>query len=317
MSFWSSRRVVVSGGSGFLGSFVVEKLRAAGCAEITVPRSRDYDLREKCDALRLYKEARPDIFIHLAAIVGGIGANRSNPGRFFYDNAAMGLHAIEAARTAGIEKFVCAGTVCSYPKFASVPFREENFWDGYPEETNAPYGLAKKMLLVQLEAYRQQYGMNGIYLVPVNLYGPRDNFDLETSHVIPALIRKCWEAKRSGAAEVLAWGNGNATREFLYVEDAAEAIILAAEKYAKADPVNLGSGEEISIHELLGHIRSLVGYEGELRWDATKPDGQPRRCLDTSRAFEEFGWRARKFLSEGLRETIRWFESDAMHTKRT
>ncbi len=311
MSYWNNRRVVVSGGSGFLGSFVVEKLRAAGCQEITVPRSREYDLREKSEALRLYKEARPDIFIHLAAVVGGIGANRANPGRFFYDNAAMGLHAIEAARTAGIEKFVCAGTICSYPKFTPVPFREENFWDGYPEETNAPYGLAKKLLLVQLQAYRQQYGMNGIYLTPVNLYGPRDNFDLETSHVIPALIRKCWEAKQAGAAEVLAWGTGSATREFLYVEDAAEAIVLAAEKYAKADLVNLGSGEEISIRDLLGQIRALVGYEGALRWDATKPDGQPRRCLDTSRALAEFGWRAKTPLRDGLRKTFRWFESNA------
>jgi len=311
MSYWNNRRVVVSGGSGFLGAFVVERLRAAGCQEITVPRSREYDLREKSEALRLYKEARPDIFIHLAAVVGGIGANRANPGRFFYDNAAMGLHAIEAARTAGIEKFVCAGTICSYPKFTPVPFREENFWDGYPEETNAPYGLAKKMLLVQLQAYRQQYGMNGIYLTPVNLYGPRDNFDLETSHVIPALIRKCWEAKQAGAAEVLAWGTGSATREFLYVEDAAEAIVLAAEKYAKADLVNLGSGEEISIRDLLGQIRALVGYEGALRWDATKPDGQPRRCLDTSRALAEFGWRGKTPLRDGLRKTFRWFESNA------
>jgi len=311
MSYWNNRRVVVSGGSGFLGAFVVERLRAAGCQEITVPRSREYDLREKSEALRLYKEARPDIFIHLAAVVGGIGANRTNPGRFFYDNAAMGLHAIEAARTAGIEKFVCAGTICSYPKFTPVPFREENFWDGYPEETNAPYGLAKKMLLVQLQAYRQQYGMNGIYLTPVNLYGPRDNFDLETSHVIPALIRKCWEAKQAGAAEVLAWGTGSATREFLYVEDAAEAIVLAAEKYAKADLVNLGSGEEISIRDLLGQIRSLVGYEGAVRWDATKPDGQPRRCLDTSRALTEFGWRAKTPLRDGLRKTFRWFENNA------
>ncbi len=311
MSYWNNRRVVVSGGSGFLGSFVVEKLRAAGCQEITVPRSREYDLREKSEALRLYKEARPDIFIHLAAVVGGIGANRANPGRFFYDNAAMGLHVIEAARTAGIEKFVCAGTICSYPKFTPVPFREENFWDGYPEETNAPYGLAKKLLLVQLQAYRQQYGMNGIYLTPVNLYGPRDNFDLETSHVIPALMRKCWEAKQAGAAEVLAWGTGSATREFLYVEDAAEAIVLAAEKYAKADLVNLGSGEEISIRDLLGQIRALVGYEGALRWDATKPDGQPRRCLDTSRALTEFGWRAKTPLRDGLRKTFRWFENNA------
>src|SRR6266704_229266 len=256
MSFWKNRRVVVSGGSGFLGSFVVQNLRMVGCREITVPRSHEYDLREMSEALRLFKDARPDVFIHLAAVVGGIGANRDNPGRFFYDNAIMGLNAIEGARVAGIEKFVCAGTVCSYPKFTPVPFREENFWDGYPEETNAPYGLAKKMLLVQLQAYRQQYGMNGIYLTPVNLYGPRDNFDLETSHVIPALIRKCWEAKQARAAEILAWGTGSATREFLYAEDAAEAIVLAAEKYAKPGLVNLGSGEEISVLDLLEQIRS-------------------------------------------------------------
>ena len=307
MSFWEKRRVVVSGGHGFLGSFVVEKLRAAGCSTIIVPRSRDYDLRDKAQALRLYADARPDIFIHLAAVVGGIGANRSNPGRFFYDNAAMGLHVIEAARVVGIEKFICAGTVCSYPKFTAVPFREDNLWNGYPEETNAPYGLAKKMLLVQLQAYREQYGLNGIYLIPVNLYGPRDNFDLESSHVIPALIRKCWEAKESRAPEILAWGAGTATREFLYVEDAADAVVLAAEKYAKPDPVNLGSGQEISIRELLEQIRSLAGYEGAVRWDSTKPDGQPRRCLDTSRALVEFGWKAQVPLRDGLRKTIDWF----------
>jgi len=312
MGFWEKRRVVVSGGNGFLGSFVVEKLEAAGCGAIMVPRSRDYDLREKAQALRLYEDSRPDIFIHLAAVVGGIGANRANPGKFFYDNAAMGLHVIEAARIAGIEKFVCAGTVCSYPKFTPVPFREANIWDGYPEETNAPYGLAKKMLLVQLQAYRQQYGLNGIYLVPVNLYGPRDNFDLESSHVIPALIRKCWEVKQSQAEEILAWGAGTATREFLYVEDAADAIVLAAEKYAKPDPVNLGSGEEISIRELLEQIRTLTGYAGTVRWDATKPDGQPRRCLDTSRAFAELGWKARVPLQDGLKRTIDWF---AEHTQ--
>jgi GDP-L-fucose synthase len=311
MNFWNSRRVAVSGGSGFLGSFVVELLRAAGCGKIIVPRSSEYDLRDKSEALRFFKVARSDIFIHLAAVVGGIGANRAAPGRFFFDNAAMGLNVIEAARIVGLEKFVCVGTICSYPKFTPVPFREENFWNGYPEETNAPYGLAKKMLLVQLQAYRQQYGLNGIYLTPVNLYGPKDNFDLETSHVIPALIRKCWEAKESQAAEILAWGTGSATREFLYVEDAAEAIVLAAEKYEKPDLVNLGSGEEISIRELLNQVRSLVGYEGATRWDSTKPDGQPRRSLDTSRALSEFGWRAKTSLRDGLRETIRWFESNA------
>lgn len=311
MGYWEKRRVVVSGGNGFLGSVVAEKLRAAGCGTIVVPRSSEYDLREKTEALRLYKDARPDVFIHLAAVVGGIGANRANPGRFFHDNAAMGLNVIEAARITGIEKFVCAGTVCSYPKFTPVPFREENLWDGYPEETNAPYGLAKKMLLVQLQAYREQYGLNGIYLIPVNLYGPRDNFDLESSHVIPALIRKCWEAKEASAAEIVAWGAGTATREFLYVEDAAEAIVLAAEKYSKEDPVNLGSGEEISIRELLERIGALMGFAGVVRWDTRKPDGQPRRCLDTSKAREEFGWSARVRLGEGLKKTVEWFAEQA------
>jgi GDP-L-fucose synthase len=314
MGFWEKRRVVLSGGNGFLGSFVVEKLRAAGCRRISAPHSREYDLREKSDALRLFKDARPDIFIHLAAVVGGIGANRTNPGRFFYDNAVMGINAIEAGRIAGVEKFVCTGTICSYPKFTPVPFREENFWNGYPEETNAPYGLAKKMLLVQLQAYREQYGFKGIYLTPVNLYGPRDNFDLESSHVIPALIRKCWEAKQARAAEITAWGTGSPTREFLYVEDAAEALVLAAEKYEKPDPVNLGSGEEISIRALLEKIRSLAGYEGAIRWDATKPDGQPQRCLDTSRALAEFGWRAKTSLHDGLQKTISSYAESLRNT---
>jgi GDP-L-fucose synthase len=307
MGFWETRRVVVTGGHGFLGSFVVDKLRAAGAKEVVVPRSEKHDLRIQTEALRLYTDARPDIVIHLAAVVGGIGANRENPGLFFYDNAIMGLNVIEAARISGIEKFVCAGTICSYPKFTPVPFREEDFWNGYPEETNAPYGLAKKMLLVQLQAYREQYGFNGIYLTPVNLYGPRDNFDLESSHVIPALIRKCIEAKQTNAPEIVAWGTGNATREFLYVEDAAEAIVLAAEKYSKPDLVNLGSGEEISVRDLLEMIRTMVGARGAVRWDHTKPDGQPRRSLDTSRAAREFGWRARTSLRDGLKETIEWF----------
>jgi GDP-L-fucose synthase len=314
MRFWENRRVVVTGGHGFLGSFVVEKLRAEGCRDVFVARSRDYDLREKEQALRLYKDTGPDIFIHLAAVVGGIGANRANPGRFFYDNAAMGLNAIEAARIAGVEKFVCAGTICAYPKFTPVPFREENFWDGYPEQTNAPYGLAKKMLLVQLQAYREQYGLNGIYLTPVNLYGPRDNFDLESSHVIPALVRKCWDAKQAGVPEIAAWGTGTATREFLYVQDAAEGIVLAAEKYAKPELVNLGSGEEISVRNLLEKIRTLSGYEGQIRWDASKPDGQPRRCLDTSRAVAEFGWRARTSLQDGLQKTISWYAESFPNT---
>ena len=306
--------MTVTGGNGFLGSFVVEKLRAAGCIDIFVPRSREYDLREKSQAEKLFRDAKPDIFIHLAAVVGGIGANRSNPGKFFYDNATMGINSIEAARLAGIEKFVCAGTICSYPKFTPVPFREDDLWNGYPEETNAPYGLAKKMLLVQLQAYRQQYGLNGIYLTPVNLYGPRDNFDLETSHVIPALIRKCVEAKSARAPEIVAWGTGSATREFLYVEDAAEAIVTAAEKYEKPDPVNLGSGEEISIRSLLEQICEASGYRGPIRWDTTKPDGQPRRCLDTARAIQEFDWRASTPFLEGLRNTIAWYEGFAQST---
>jgi GDP-L-fucose synthase len=307
MGFWETRRVVVTGGHGFLGSFVVDNLRAGGAKEVVVPRSEKHDLRIQTEALRLYTDARPDIVIHLAASVGGIGANRQNPGRFFHDNAIMGLNVIEAARIAGIEKFVCAGTICSYPKFTPVPFREKDFWNGYPEETNAPYGLAKKMLLVQLQAYREQYGFNGIYLTPVNLYGPRDNFDLESSHVIPALIRKCIEAKQIDTPEIVAWGTGNATREFLYVEDAAEAIVLAAEKYSKPDLVNLGSGEEISVHDLLEMIRTMVGTTALVRWDHSKPDGQPRRSLDTSRAAQEFGWRAKTSLRDGLKKTIEWF----------
>jgi GDP-L-fucose synthase len=307
MGYWENRRVVVTGGHGFLGSFVVEQLRAAGAKEVVVPRSKTHDLRVQTEAQRLYSDAKPDVVIHLAAVVGGIGANRENPGRFFYDNAIMGLNLIEAARISGIEKFVCAGTVCSYPKFTAVPFREGDFWNGYPEETNAPYGLAKKMLLVQLQAYRQQYGMNGIYLTPVNLYGPRDNFDLETSHVIPALIRKCAEAEPTGAKEIVAWGTGNATREFLYVEDAAEGIVQAAEKYSKPEMVNLGSGEEISVRDLLDMIRTGVGVQVPARWDLSKPDGQPRRCLDITRAEAEFGWRAKTPLRAGLLKTIEWF----------
>jgi GDP-L-fucose synthase len=314
MGFWETRRVVVTGGHGFLGSFVVDKLHAAGAKEVVVARSDKYDLRAQTEALRLYTDTRPDIVIHLAAVVGGIGANRKNPGRFFHDNAVMGLNVIEAARITGIEKFVCAGTICSYPKFTPVPFREEDFWNGYPEETNAPYGLAKKMLLVQLQAYREQYGFNGIYLTPVNLYGPRDNFDLESSHVIPALIRKCIEAKQTGAPEIVAWGTGNATREFLYVEDAAEAMVLAAEKYSKPDLVNLGSGEEISVRDLMEMIRAMVGATGAVRWDHTKPDGQPRRSLDTSRAAREFGWRAKTSLPAGLKKTIEWFAASRSAT---
>ena len=307
MTFWDSKRVVVTGGNGFLGSFVAEKLRQRGCQQLFLPRSANYDLRVERDVARLFADARPDIFIHLAAAVGGIGANREHPGRFFYDNAIMGIQTIEQARRFGIEKFVCVGTVCSYPKFTPVPFSEEALWDGYPEETNAPYGVAKKMLLVQLQSYRQEYGANGIYLLPVNLYGPRDNFDPDSSHVIPALIRKCIEARQSGSPRIVVWGTGAPTREFLYVEDAAEAIVLGAERYNSPEPVNLGSGNEISIRELVGLVTELVGYRGAVEWDRSMPDGQPRRCLDTSRALREFGWRAQVPFRVGLERTIAWY----------
>lgn len=307
-TFWRSRRVVVTGGAGFLGSFVVEKLRARGASAVVVPRSSNYDLRKLSAVQRLLAAAQPDIIIHLAAHVGGIGANRAHPAEFFYDNLMMGVPLFHEAWKAGIEKFVATGTVCAYPKHTPVPFREEDLWNGYPEETNAPYGLAKKMLLVQSQTYRQQYGFNSIYLLPVNLYGPRDNFDLETSHVIPALIRKCLEAKQRGDDHIIVWGTGSPTREFLYVEDAAEGILLGAERYNESEPVNLGSGMEISIKDLVTLIVRLTGFEGELRWDTSKPDGQPRRCLDTSRAEQAFGFQARTSFEEGLRRTIRWYE---------
>ena len=305
--FWNGKRVLVTGGSGFLGSFVVERLQKESCGHIFVPRSEDFDLRERDNIIRLYNQVKPHIVIHLAAVVGGIGANRAHPAKFFYDSAIMGIQLIDHAMQHQVEKFVQVGTVCSYPKFTTVPFQEDQIWNGYPEETNAPYGLAKKMLLVQLQAYRQEFGFNGIYLIPVNLYGPRDKSDLETSHVIPALIRKCVEAQRQNLPKITAWGTGKATREFLYVEDAAEAIVTAAEKYQKGDPVNIGAGQEISIFDLVYLVRELVGYKGEVEWDATKPDGQPRRCLDTSRAKKEFGWQATTSFREGLRKTVEWF----------
>ncbi len=305
--YWPETRVVVTGGAGFLGSFVVDKLQERGCRTIVVPRSADYDLRDRDDIVRLYKEARPDIVLHLAAVVGGIGANQQNPGRFFYDNAIMGIQLIEYARLMGVQKFVATGTICAYPKFASIPFQEDELWDGYPEETNAPYGLAKKMMLVQTQSYRQQYGFNGIYLLPVNLYGPRDNFDLNTSHVIPALIRKCAEAKKAGRSEIVLWGDGTPTREFLYVEDAAEGLLLAAERYNGDQPVNLGTGQEIRIRDLAAVIAEEVGFSGEIVWDTTKPNGQPRRCLDVSRAKELFGFEAASTLRQGIAKTVAWF----------
>jgi GDP-L-fucose synthase len=274
-----------------------------------VPRSREYDLVEMEAVKRLYRDARPDIVIHLAGRVGGIGANRANAGKFFYDNAMMGIQLIEQGRLSGLEKLVVLGTVCAYPKFAPVPFSEDDLWNGYPEETNAPYGLAKKMLLVQSQAYRDQYGFNSIYLLPVNLYGPRDNFDLETSHVIPALIKKCLEAKEREEPEIVCWGDGTPTREFLYVEDCAEGILLATEKYNRSDPVNIGTGQEISIADLVKLIAELTGYQGRIIWDAAKPNGQPRRCLNTDRAREKFGFRAEIDFSEGLRRTIDWYLS--------
>jgi GDP-L-fucose synthase len=313
MSFWFKKRVLVTGGAGFLGSFVVEKLKERGCKNIFVPRSKDYDLVQMEAVRKLYQDARPDIVIHLAAKVGGIGANRANPGKFFYDNLMMGIQMMEIGRQIGIEKFVAIGTICAYPKITPVPFKEKDLWNGYPEETNAPYGLAKKMLLVQAQAYRQQYGFNGIYLLPVNLYGPRDNFDPETSHVIPALIKKCVDAMSQPPTSnlqpppITVWGTGEATREFLYVEDCAEAIVLATEKYNKPNPINIGAGFEISIKDLVALIARLTGFKGRILWDSTKPDGQPRRMLDTSGAEKEFGFRAKKDFREGLKRTIDWY----------
>lgn len=307
-TFLENKRIVVTGGAGFLGAVVVEKLKQRGCKEIFVPRSDKYDLVEYQAVRKMYLDFKPEVVIHLAARVGGIGANLENPGKFFYDNLMMGVQLIEEGRRQGIEKFVAIGTICSYPKFAAIPFREEDLWNGYPEETNAPYGLAKKMLLVQSQAYRQQYDFNSIVLFPVNLYGPGDNFDPKTSHVIPALIRKCFEAKIKEETSITVWGTGTPTREFLYVEDAAEGIVLAAENYNKSEPINLGTGSEISIKELVGRIANLTGFSGKIIWDSSKPDGQPRRCLDTVKAYKEFGFKARTSFETGLKETIEWYQ---------
>ncbi|MFN2577857.1 MAG: GDP-L-fucose synthase family protein [Pyrinomonadaceae bacterium] len=305
------KRVLVTGGAGFLGRFVVEKLKAHVEAEVFVPRSCEYNLVDRADIVRLLNDSRPELVIHLAAVVGGIGHNQENPGRFFYENLMMGVQLIEQSRLFGVSKFVATGTVCAYPKFTPVPFTEDDLWNGYPEETNAPYGLAKKMMLVQSQAYRQQYGFNSIFLLPANLYGPGDNFDLQTSHVIPALIRKCVEARRTAADFIEVWGSGKPSREFLYVEDCAAGIVKAAANYNESDPVNLGNGREVVIRDLVEMIAKLTRFEGDIRWQSGKPDGQPRRQLDTSRAFERFGFRAMTSLEDGLKKTIEWFEKDS------
>ena len=305
-----SKRILVTGGGGFLGRHLLDRLRQRGCSTLRWPRRREFDLTRSDAIQRLFQEFRPEVVIHAAATVGGIGANRANPGLFFYENAIMGIQLIEACRQFQVEKTVVLGTICAYPKFTPVPFREEHLWDGYPEETNAPYGVAKKALLVQCQAYRDQYGMNAVFLLPVNLYGPHDNFDLNSSHVIPALIRKCLEAKERRDAEVVLWGDGSPTREFLYVSDAAEAIVKATEVYNGADPVNIGSGQEISVRDLATTIAALTGFTGRLKWDTTKPNGQPRRCLDVHHAAEQFGFTASTTLDAGLRTTIAWYQSN-------
>ncbi len=302
-----NKKVIVTGGAGFLGKFVVKKLEEKDCSDIFIPKIEDYDLRDLDVIKRMYKVSKADIVIHLAAVVGGIGANRENPGSYFYDNLIMGIQLIEQARLNNIEKFLALGTICAYPKYTKVPFKEEDLWNGYPEETNAPYGLAKKMLLVQSQAYRQQYDFNSIFLLPVNLYGPGDNFNPKSSHVIPALIRKFYEAKIENKEEVVVWGTGKATREFLYVEDCAEAIVLAVERYDKPDPVNIGAGFEISIKDLMEKIKDIVGFSGRIVWDRSKPDGQPRRCLNTSKAEKEFGFKAKTKFDEGIKKTIEWY----------
>jgi GDP-L-fucose synthase len=307
MPITNSSTTIVTGGAGFLGKAVIARLNESGFTNIFVPRSKDFDLTEQSHVRKLYKENKPDLVIHLAAVVGGIGANQQNPGKFFYDNLMMGVMLMEEGRRAGLEKFVAVGTICCYPKFTPVPFKEDDLWIGYPEETNAPYGLAKKMLLVQSQAYRDQYGYNSIYLMPVNLYGPEDNFDDNSSHVIPALIKKCVQAKESGSSYIELWGDGTPTREFLYVTDAADGIVTGALKFNSSSPVNLGSGEEISIHDLASLIAKQVGFQGELRWDTTKPNGQPRRRLDVTRAKSELGWEAQVKLAAGIQKTIDWY----------
>ena len=308
MKFWENKKVIVTGGAGFLGRVVADELTRRGCLNIIVPRKKECDLRDAAVIKKLLNDARPDLIIHLAASVGGIGANLKNQATFFYDNLMMGVQLVEQARLAGVEKLVSIGTICSYPKFTKVPFKEKDLWNGYPEETNAPYGLAKKMLLVQSQAYRQQYGYNSIFLLPVNLYGPGDNFSPESSHVIPALIKKCCDAIKSGDSAITVWGTGKPTREFLYVDDAARGVVLAAEKYNKSEPVNLGSGMEISIKELSQLIARLTGFKGKIVWDKTKPDGQPRRRLDVSLAQKEFGFKARIKFDDGLNKTIQWYK---------
>ncbi len=308
--FWLNKRICVTGGSGFLGSFVIDGLKQRGATDIFVPQIEEYDLVNPQDILRMLDASQPEIIIHLAALAGGIGANRARPADFFYINMMMGVQLMHEAWKRGVNKFVALGTVCAYPKFTPVPFKEENLWEGYPEETNAPYGLAKKMLLVQAQAYRQQYGFNAIYLLPVNLYGPKDNFNLETSHVIPALVRKCIEAQERGDKEVMLWGDGSPTREFLYAGDAADGILAAAEFYNGNEPVNIGSGQEISIKELAELVARLTGFEGQLVWDRRKPNGQPRRVLDTTRAKAYFGWKARVPFEEGLLQTIDWYRQN-------
>ena len=305
--FFKDRRIVITGGAGFLGSYVIERLRNRGCKNILVPKIEDYDLIKMDEIVRMYKDMKPDIVIHLAAVVGGIGANRMHPGEFFYKNLMMGVQLIEQGRLNNIEKLVAIGTVCAYPKFTPVPFKEDDIWNGYPEETNAPYGLAKKMLLVQSQAYRAEYGFNSIFLLPVNLYGPRDNFDPQSSHVIPALIKKCVDAIEADADHIECWGTGAASREFIYAADAAEGILLATEFFNGPEPVNIGAGFEIKIKDLVEKIVKITGFKGRIQWDVSKPDGQPRRCLDTARAKKLFGFTAKTSFDEGLKATVDWY----------